>query len=215
MSRHELDKAVETRQRILDAAVRVFAAKGYHEARVDDIVDASGTSKGAVYFHFPSKQEIFLALIDKFAGLLERNLSEAIAAEEHGVAQVEAALRACLETFEKYQALAKVFLIQATGLGAAFEEKLMEIHDRFALLIARHLEVAIRNGEIRPLDIEVAGHVWMGAIYHVVIRWVRVGTPEPSRSLPTLRRMLLHSIGIEAEAGSPASQPLTSPVGSQ
>lgn len=53
-----------TRQRIVEAAIAVFAEKGYHDAAVDEIVRASGTSKGAFYFHFPSKEEIFFALIE-------------------------------------------------------------------------------------------------------------------------------------------------------
>ncbi|HEV8640457.1 MAG TPA: helix-turn-helix domain-containing protein [Methylomirabilota bacterium] len=43
---------VATRDKILSAALEVFAGKGYHRAIVDDIVRASGTSKGAVYHHF-------------------------------------------------------------------------------------------------------------------------------------------------------------------
>ncbi|MBI3160168.1 MAG: TetR/AcrR family transcriptional regulator [Chloroflexi bacterium] len=215
MQKPEFDKAFETRQKILDAAVKVFAAKGYHEARVDEIVVESGTSKGAVYFHFPSKQEIFLAVIDKFVALLERNLTEAIDQEEYGIAQVEVALRVCLETFEKYRNLAKILLIQATGLGDAFEEKLMEIHDRFARLIAHHLDLAVSNGEIPPIDTEVAGQVWMGAVYHVVIRWVRTGEPEPVRALPTLRQMLLQSVGILGDATGPSTSVRSPQIGSE
>ena len=66
-----------TRSRILDAALDVFSNKGYHEASVDEIVDRSSTSKGSVYFHFPNKQKLFLALVDKFADLLERRITEA------------------------------------------------------------------------------------------------------------------------------------------
>lgn len=193
-----LDKAQETRNRILDAATIVFAEKGYHEARVDQIVLESETSKGAVYFHFPSKQEIFWALIDKFVAKLESNLTEAISTKENGVEKVEAALKACLETFERYGSLAKIFLIQASGLGVSFEVKLHHIHDRFARLIRSYLDLAVSEGDLKPIDTEVASHVWMGAIYHVVIRWVRTGEPEPSRALPTLRQMLLQSVGLAA-----------------
>ena len=49
---------VATRERILHAALTVFARKGYHRALVDDIVRASRTSKGAVYHHFPNKEAI-------------------------------------------------------------------------------------------------------------------------------------------------------------
>jgi len=57
---------VATRDRILQAALQVFAEKGYHRALVDDIVQASRTSKGAVYHHFPNKEALFLALVDEF-----------------------------------------------------------------------------------------------------------------------------------------------------
>ncbi|MDZ7845160.1 MAG: TetR/AcrR family transcriptional regulator [Anaerolineales bacterium] len=49
----------KTRQQILDAALEAFATRGYHDTRVSDIVEGSRTSKGAVYFHFPSKEDIF------------------------------------------------------------------------------------------------------------------------------------------------------------
>src|SRR5260370_39891828 len=55
---------VGTRGRILEAALEVFARKGYHGASVDDIVRASGTSNGAVYHHFPNKDAVFPALVD-------------------------------------------------------------------------------------------------------------------------------------------------------
>jgi AcrR family transcriptional regulator len=193
------DKAKATRERILDAAVKVFASKGYHETRVDDIVDASETSKGSVYFHFPGKQQIFLALVDQFADLLERRLAEAIAGEEDGVRRVSAALEICLQTFGKYRGPAKLLLIQAVGLGTVFEEKRLEIHDRFARLIQSHLNQAVAEGDIPLIDTEVTAYAWMGAIYEVVIRWVHTGQPEPERVVPTLRTILLRSIGVPEE----------------
>ncbi len=53
-----------------------FAARGYHDATMDDIVRASGLSKGSLYWHFRSKEEVFLAVFDRFGeevfALLER-----------------------------------------------------------------------------------------------------------------------------------------------
>jgi TetR/AcrR family transcriptional regulator, fatty acid metabolism regulator protein len=189
----------DTQQKILDAAIDVFAQKGYHDTRVDEIVDASKTSKGAVYFYFPSKQDIFLAIVDKFANLLEERLKPAIAQESSGVERVSIALQVCLKTFEQYRSLAKVFLVQAAGLGVVFEDKQIEIHNRFARLIQQQLDDAVREGDIPPIDTEVAAYIWMGAIYIMVIRWVRTGKPEPSRTFPTLQVMLLRSIGVPEE----------------
>ncbi len=78
-----------TRERILDAALEVFAGKGYHRALVDDIVRASGTSKGAVYHHFPTKEALFLALVDEFAERLAAAVSSAIAGRQGALAKVE------------------------------------------------------------------------------------------------------------------------------
>jgi AcrR family transcriptional regulator len=188
-----------TRERILSAAVQVFAEKGYHATRVDEIVEASGTSKGSVYFHFESKQEIFLALIDQFAARLEKTVMEAILRESDGISRVNAALQSCMDVFHEYEGLAKIFLIQAVGLGTTFEQKRLEIYDRFVMAIKLYLDQALAEGDIPPIDTEVAAIAWMGAISEVVIRWVLTGHPAPERSIAALRVVLLRSIGI-AEA---------------
>ncbi len=187
-----------TRERILSAAITVFSQKGYHTARMDDIVAEAHSSKGAVYFHFPGKEQLFLALIDAFAEKLETRLAEAIAAEQGGMRRVEAALEAGLGVFGEYRQLAKIFLVQAVGLGQRFEEKRRAILDRFARLIQTHLDEAIADGDIPPLDTEIAALVWVGAINELVMRWIQSGQPAPERLLPTLRAMLLRSIAFEA-----------------
>ncbi|KXK24391.1 MAG: TetR family transcriptional regulator [Chloroflexi bacterium OLB15] len=188
-----------TRGRILDAALEVFAEKGYHEASVDEIVEESQTSKGSVYFHFPNKQTLFLSLVDKFSNLLERRIKEAISQEEEGIAQVDAALTACLETFGQYRPLAKVMLVQAMGLGTAFEQKLMEVHNRFATLIKVYLDQAVALGEIAPVDTNIVSRAWMGAINEVVMHWVMTGESSPKRIMETLRPMLLRSVGVQED----------------
>lgn len=63
-------QAAQTRQLLLSSAARVFARRGYSEATIDDVARDAGTSKGAVYHHFTSKQEIFRALLtERAAGL--------------------------------------------------------------------------------------------------------------------------------------------------
>jgi AcrR family transcriptional regulator len=194
-----LDPVQETRSRILEAAVKVFANKGYHDAKVDDIVAESQTSKGSFYFYFPSKQDIFLALVDTFADLLESQLRNRISSETSGMARVDLALRVCLETFGQYRGLAKIALVQATGLGLAFEEKRRAVNDRFSQIIKENLDEAIADGSILPVDTEVIACAWIGALNEIVLRWVYSGQPDPVRSLPVLRKMFLKSIGVSEE----------------
>ena len=188
---------VSTKGRILDAALNVFSSKGYHDTRLDEIVDESHTSKGAIYFHFPNKERLFLALVDQFADLLERRVVEAISKEEKGIARVQVALETSLDTFGRYRRPAKLLLIQAAGLGTTFEEKRNEINDRFAYLIKTYLDESIEVGDIPAVDTDVVSVAWMGAIYSVVIRWVNTGEPEPERILSTLLPVLLKSVGYE------------------
>jgi AcrR family transcriptional regulator len=55
------------RAQILAAALHCFSDRGYHAATMDDLARASGLSKGSLYWHFESKEEVFLALFDQFA----------------------------------------------------------------------------------------------------------------------------------------------------
>jgi hypothetical protein len=84
-------------------------------------------------------------------------------------------------------------------LGATFEKKRLEINNRFAELIREHLDRAVAEGDIPPIDTQVAAYTWVGAINEVVIRWIYTDQPEPERALPALRTLLLRSIGVSEE----------------
>jgi AcrR family transcriptional regulator len=192
------DKAA-TRRRLLDAAETVFADKGYHGAAVDDIVQASDSSKGGFYFHFPNKEAIFLALIEALTPKLEAAVDHAIAGETDPVAQLDAALRVALETFSRHRRLSKILLVEAVGLGHGFDEKLMQVRGRFAAMIQRRLDLAIAAGSITPMDSEIVAWAWFGAVNEIVVRWLITGQPERLETcFPALRTLLLRSVGALA-----------------
>lgn len=189
-----------TRQRILDAAEEVFAEKGYHRAVVDDIIHVARTSKGGFYFHFPSKQGVFLALMDALAPKLMAAVDRAIEQEATAAGKVDAALRTVLEQFARHRRLSKILLVEAMGLGHGFDEKIVEIRGQFAGMIQRYLDLAVAEGVIAPLDTDIAAYAWFGAINEVVIRWLVTPDPEPLESaFPTLRALLLRSIGMNPD----------------
>jgi AcrR family transcriptional regulator len=189
-----------TRQRILDAATDVFSEKGYHGAAVDDIVKASRTSKGSFYFHFPSKQDIFFSLVDRFIVSLARSAETAIAQEKGALPKVNAALETVFTTFSRHRNLAKILLVGGIGLGKVFDERLLAIHARLASLIKEHLDEAVVEGSIPPLNTEITAYAWLGAVNEVIVRWLYTGQPDPlEENLDTLRRLLLNSICAETE----------------
>src|SRR5437867_10988117 len=187
-----------TRDRILQAALQVFAEKGYHRAVVDDIVRASQTSKGAVYHHFPNKEALFLALVDELSAHLATAIASAIETSHGALGKVEAALSAGLETFARHRDLARILLLESVSLGAAYEAKRREVHGRFAALIQSYLDQAAAEDAIAPLDTRVATLAWLGAVNEVVIQWLSGTEPDLlERAVPALAPMLLRSIGAK------------------
>lgn len=185
------------KERILEAALGVFSRRGYRDAAMDDIAGESDTSKGGVYFHFPNKQTIFLALLDRMGKLLMQRAESAIAAEPDPIKRIDAALQTVLKTFGDHRSLARLFLVEALGAGREFNDKMLEMRRDFANLITRRLDHAVAEGAIPPLDTHLAGIAWFGALNEVVTHWVLDDDPEPlERQYPALRDLLRRSIGV-------------------
>jgi AcrR family transcriptional regulator len=116
-----------TRERLLAAAVEVFSRQGYHAASVDEIAEAAGFSKGAVYSNFASKEDLFLALLDQ---------------------RFEQEIAAGVEFFEQRAPRERL-----TGLGQSFPQRLEQ--DRawnmltleFLLYALRHEAVQVKLAE--------------------------------------------------------------------
>jgi TetR/AcrR family transcriptional regulator, fatty acid metabolism regulator protein len=186
-----------TRERILEAAERLFAEKGFHETAMDEIVRASKVSKGGVYFHFPSKEDLFFALLDKLADALQREVQREIARRRGAVAKIQGALEVVLRTLTSQRHLAQIILRQGHGLGPSFERKRLEIYSRFARLIKENLDEALAEGSIPPINTEITAYAWLGAINELVLRWIYTGQPDPlTQTLPTLQELFLRGIGI-------------------
>ncbi|WP_259415835.1 TetR/AcrR family transcriptional regulator [Bacillus toyonensis] len=80
------ERKKETRQLLLESAIEVFAQLGFHGASVDKIAEYAGFSKGAVYAHFNSKEELFLAILEKQMRLHVHNIHQIIE-EQHSLSQ--------------------------------------------------------------------------------------------------------------------------------
>jgi AcrR family transcriptional regulator len=71
-------KTGATQQRILDAAIEVFATRGFTAATVADVVAGSGASVGSIYHHFGGKNELFLAIFERMATAVDRHIEAAM-----------------------------------------------------------------------------------------------------------------------------------------
>ncbi|GBC85166.1 HTH-type transcriptional repressor BepR [bacterium HR11] len=192
-----------TRRRIVEAALRVFARRGYHEATMDDIAAASRLSKGALYLYFPSKQDLFLSLVDSLADMLVRRMEAAMAAAGPSRRQkLRAALEAGFRLFQRHRPVVRLIFLKLASLGPPLDVKQVEILDRIAALIRRELDAAVAEGSLVLEDTETVARMWVGALHAVLIHWLHQRKPPPLRQyFPTVYATLLRSIGLEEEGG--------------
>jgi AcrR family transcriptional regulator len=203
----QAERSRARREQILDAAFHTFTRRGYRDTAVDEIAAAADTSKGGVYFHFPTKEAIFRELMRTTADRLAGKVEQSVAEQTDPIAKADAALRTVLVTFAGHRTMARLLFVDAMGAGRVFNAETNALHDRFAALIAGYLDEAIELGAIPRIDTALTGVAWFGAINEVVARWLLVDDPEPLESAyPILRALLLRSVGVdEARIAEPTS----------
>ena len=88
------------RRQLLDAALSVFVAQGYHSAAMDDIAEKAGVSKPVLYQHFPGKRDLYLALLDESAAALMESVRAAMLSTTDNKARVRATVSAYYQFVE-------------------------------------------------------------------------------------------------------------------
>lgn len=192
------------RERILDAAFHAFSTRGYRDTAMDDIAGAADTSKGGIYFHFPTKEAIFRELMQTTADKLVDRVERAVALEADPVARAEAAIRTVLATFAGHRTMARLLFLDTLGAGRVFQAETAALHARFARLVEGYLDDAVAAGAIPALDTRITSIAWFGALNEVVARWLHAERPARLEdAYPALRAALLRSAGVPTERIGP------------
>ncbi len=193
--------SIDTRERILDAAVEVVAQRGYSAASVQEIVDRSGTSKGSFYFHFHGKEKMVMVLVDRMSEKLLKKIHDSIRHQPTPVHRVAAGIEVLMATFGRQRKVAQVLLLNIMGHGKAVDKKFLPMRDRFAELIQQELDAAVAQGQIAPQDTALLSRMWVGSLQEVIMRWLLTGQPSHlTDATPSLRSALLRSIGVDPAA---------------
>jgi AcrR family transcriptional regulator len=88
------DKGTETRRHIIDVAARAFAEHGYAGTSLNDVIRATGLTKGGFYFHFESKSELAIAVLDQVRSDWRDSVLEAASSEARAVDRIALVMRA-------------------------------------------------------------------------------------------------------------------------
>ena len=193
-------RAVERRELLLRSATRVLAERGFSRAGMDEIARASGTSKGGLYFHFPTKQALLAAVVSRAGALLQRRVRAAMErAGDDPLDRAEAALSALFEGLSGRRAVARV-LNEALAAGPEIRAQAAQIEDEFAALLRPELERALALERIAPLDPELAARAWVAMAQGLIGAWAdgRIAAP-PRRMHTELRRLALRGAGVPIE----------------
>jgi AcrR family transcriptional regulator len=141
-------------RRILDAAASVFASRGYNDARMDDVAEEAGVSKGGLYLHFPSKDALFDGLVGYVVGHETRRLAAAKAAEGPvadrlaGFFHEYAKDLLAMEKF--YPIILEVY--SRSYRHASLRRVLQRYIDLYVGELAVLIDEGIEKGEFRPVD---------------------------------------------------------------
>ena len=140
------------RAQILDAALHCIAAKGYHAATMDDLVRASGLSKGSLYWHFRSKEEVFLALFERYTEEIFGAWSEAEAVAGGVLDGIRAGAELLLRRLSGEARLLGAWAEFLSHPGA--RERYAEVLRASREQLAGLLRTGIARGEVRDLPAE-------------------------------------------------------------
>jgi AcrR family transcriptional regulator len=163
----------QRRAQLLDAANDVFTSKGYHAAAMDDIAEAAGVSKPVLYQHFPSKLDLYLALLDASCDRLLEVVDEALDSTDDNADRVIATMGAFYEFVSSASGEFRfVFESDLTGDGQV-QERLWKINndiaDAIAVVIAD--DTGLPPEQSKLLAISLVGIAQVSARY-----WVSGGT---------------------------------------
>ncbi len=154
-------RAEETRARILEAAAECFAQQGYEAASVADICERAGVSKGAFYHHFPSKQDLFMALLSDWLEALDAGLRRAQAE----ASDVPSALRdmAGMVGFVLMSAGERLPMFLEFWTHAARDPDIWAAtiapYRRYREFFADLVRAGIAEGSLRPVEAETAAQI--------------------------------------------------------
>lgn len=156
----------ERRQQILDAAEVVFADKGFNKARMDDIVDQAGLSKGALYWYYKSKDALIIALIDRVFGGEVRQAEALVEAEGASADRLQTFVQGAFQEIKRFEHLMRLgyeFLALAAR-SKVVRSKIQEYYRRYSAIIARIVQQGIDKGEFEPIDPDAFATTLIGLV---------------------------------------------------
>jgi AcrR family transcriptional regulator len=189
----------DKRTRILDAAIRVFAEHGYHEARVGDIAEDAGVAHGLLYHYFASKDEVLRTIFVENWGELIGRFRAVEDSDEPAPEKLEGIAKILLRTWRNDPALVTV-MVREVARSHQLQAQVEDVREAFAI-VQRVIEAGQAEGTVRPdVDARLASWLFYGGLEEVLTGWVLAQLPDGeddvARAERTAIELALHGLTI-------------------
>ncbi len=203
LSRREREKAAH-RQEILDAAVKVFAEKGFHSATLEEIAQKAEFSKAALYLYFTNKEDLlYNVLYEAFERLLGYR-RDIFSEKVHFKDELNALFNHVAEEIFKYPDIYILIAAQHAALfNAISEEKrneFIKIHEDTWTSFEKIVSSAIENGELRSIPSQAITGMIHGSMDAMVCnQWYCKTLDELKKAIPAFMDILFNGITKKKE----------------
>ena len=183
----------EKRRRLLDAAVKVFARKGYHASRVGDIAEEAGVAHGLLYHYFASKEDVLRAVFRETWRALIETIESVEEAGDPPREQLRKVAEILLRSWRRDPDLVRVLVLEVTR-SQHLRGEMDEIGASFAA-IQEIVERGQADGSIRAdLDARLASYVFFGAVEELLTGWALGRLPDTDADLARAEHTLVEIV---------------------
>lgn len=194
----------EKRRVILDAAVRVFARKGYHGSRVGDIAEEAGIAHGLLYHYFASKEEVLATVFRENWGRLLAAFHQVEASGEPAPEQLRRVAKILLRSWRDDPDLVRV-MVREVARSPHLQLQVNEIREGF-LVIQRIVERGQAEGAFRSdLEPRLVSWIFYGALEELLTGWVLGQLPDGDEEVGRAERTIIAVVCDGLAAGRAAA----------
>jgi AcrR family transcriptional regulator len=196
-------KGPERRAKLLAAARDVFGREGYHAASMDAVARRAGVTKPILYDHFPSKRDLYLALIDADLEAVRRTVSEALSAPTGNRERIRASFQAYFDFVDEHGPGFRLLMQEVVGADRDLRRRVGRVRSS---ILAEVAELIVRESEGRldPAHAETVALALVGMVETAAQRSDPNGDPAArSEAVDTLVRFAWRGItGLTEPDGS-------------
>ena len=161
-----------TKDRILGAALEVFAEKGFHLATVDEIAVRADLGKGTLYRYFANKETLFSELVRLRLEELERSANAVLDGHDDVLTMIVKYLRIYFEFFDRNQRLYRLIVEQHLDVGEQVQDLYVKKVIRRVPLLKRKIYEASQQGVLKDIEFQTVFHGVMGFVHGVIQKWL-------------------------------------------